>query len=65
MLLAATSPTSPVSSTNDFNRSIIQQRSLFGANNQDTPPHSNYSNVPPMSHNTVASGPPTQASDFD
>lgn len=57
---AASSPTSPVSSTNDFNRSIIQQRSLFGANNQTTPPHHNYTNEPPMSHNATASGPPTQ-----
>lgn len=61
--LAATSPTSPVSSTNDFNRSIIQQRSLFGSNHLDTPPHSNYSNAQPMSHNAVTAGPPTQASD--
>lgn len=63
LYLAATSPTSPISSTNDFNRSMIQQRSLFGSNNQITPPHSNYSNVPPMSHNAAASGPPTQVSD--
>lgn len=61
--LAATSPTSPGSPAADFNRSVIQQRSLFGSNNQDTPTHTNYSNVPPMSHNATPSGPPTQASD--
>lgn len=57
---AASSPTSPVSSTSDFNRSMLPQRSLFGSNNQTTPPHNNYSNVPPLSHNPTATGPPTQ-----
>lgn len=58
---ASASPSSPVSSTADFNRSMLPQRSLFGSNNQTTsPPHHNYSNVPPMSHNATASGPPTQ-----
>lgn len=44
---------------------MIQQRSLFGANNQTTPPQHNYSNVPQMSHNATASGPPTQVNDLD
>lgn len=61
LAFAASSPTSPVCAPNDFNRSIIQQRSLFGSNNQTTPPHHNYSNAPPMSHNAATSGPPTQS----
>lgn len=57
---AASSPTSPISSTTDFNRSMLQQRSLFGSNDQTTPSHQTYSNALPLSHNPTATGPPTQ-----
>lgn len=60
VFIAASSPTSPVNSTNDFNRSMLQQRSLFGSNDQTTPSHQNYSNALPMSHNATTTGPPTQ-----
>lgn len=57
-LITASPTASPVSGTADFNRSIIQQRSLFG--NPSSSPH-NYANPLPINHNTTASGPPTQS----
>ncbi|XP_031628967.1 nucleoporin Nup35 [Contarinia nasturtii] len=60
LAFSASSPTTPVTS-NDFNRSMIQQRSLFGSNNPTTSPHHNFPNTPQMSHNPIASGPPTQS----
>lgn len=63
--LAATSPTSPLSSTNDFNRSGLQQRTLFSSNFQPTSPHQNtaptYSTVSQITHSASASGPPIQS----
>lgn len=58
--------TSPVSPSNDFNRSILQQRSLFGGYQPSPPPpptpqsNRNYANTSQVNHNVSMSGPPTQ-----
>lgn len=62
--IAASSPTSPILSTHDFNRSMIQQKSLFGSANQSQSQH-NFANAAPLSHDATASGPPTQVKRFD
>lgn len=59
----ATSPTGlTANSPQDFNRSVLGQKTLFGSY-QQTPPIqnvSNYPGTPTQSHNASMSGPPTQ-----
>lgn len=47
----------------DFNRSVLQQRTLFGGYQQASPTH-NYANISQINHNASVSGPPTQVSIF-
>lgn len=56
--LAFASQATPVTSPGDLNRSILQQKTLFGY--QQTPPSAQFGNVSQLSHNTSVSGPPTQ-----
>lgn len=58
---SASSPTSPISSNSEFNRSVLQQRALFGAGNQPTSPSQNYANVSQITHTPSVAGPPTQS----
>lgn len=56
--LAASSPTSPMMPSHELNRSVMQQRNLFGGATPCSPPH-NYANTAPLL-NATPSGPPTQ-----
>lgn len=57
--IAPSSPTSPILSTHDYNRSMIQQKSLFSSAHQNQAQH-NFPNAAPLSHDGIAPGPPTQ-----
>lgn len=60
--VSAPSPSSPLSSTAEFNRSALQQRTLFGGGGfQPTSPSPNYANVSQLNHSTSIAGPPTQS----
>lgn len=60
----ATSPGGiPTNSSQEYNRSLLGQKTLFGGYQQNQPPSScvpNYSGTPIQSPNTNISGPPTQ-----
>lgn len=57
------SAVSPVSPTNEFNRSILQQRSQFGGYQPSPPSNRNHANQSQVNHHNVSvSGPPTQVS---
>lgn len=64
--MISASPSSPLSSNTDFNRSTLQQRTLFGGSSgsgafQPNSPAHNYGNVSQLNHSINVSGPPTQS----